>query len=115
VRLSLDLDWRYTSANEPAARLGGCTASELVGRTIWEVFPQAVGSELDRRFRWALEHQQPVEFEGSLAPAETRLAVRARPGPDGLTGERETLAAEPTLEQSERRRRLVAFEAPPSG
>ena len=118
---SLDLDWRYTSANEPAARLAGCTPSDLVGRTIWEVFPQAVGSELDRRFRWALEHQQPVEFEGSLEPAETRLAVRALPGPDGLAvyvqevserrrGERETPAAEPTFELSERRRRL-AFDA----
>jgi PAS domain S-box-containing protein len=115
---SLDLDWRFTSANEPAARLADCTPSELVGRDIWEVFPEAVGSELDRRFRWALEHQQPVEFEGSLAPAATRLAVRARPGPDGLTvyvqdvserrrGERQTLVAEPTLEQSERGRRLA--------
>jgi PAS domain-containing protein len=36
---ALDRDWRYTHANEKVAAFAGMPASKMIGRVIWEVFP----------------------------------------------------------------------------
>ena len=45
---ALDGQWRFVYVNEPAERLLEQPAHELLGRSIWSQFPQAVGSKFDR-------------------------------------------------------------------
>ena len=40
--IALDKDWRYTYVNKRAAELALKPASELLGRSVWEEFPEAV-------------------------------------------------------------------------
>jgi PAS domain S-box-containing protein len=40
-----DREWRYTFVNDAAARVLGKTKEELIGRSIWELFPEAVGNQ----------------------------------------------------------------------
>jgi PAS domain-containing protein len=42
---ALDRKWRYTHANDKVAAFAGLPASKLIGRVIWEIFPEAVGTE----------------------------------------------------------------------
>jgi PAS domain S-box-containing protein len=37
---ALDRDWRYVWVNAEAERLMGKTAAEVLGRSLWEVFPE---------------------------------------------------------------------------
>jgi PAS domain S-box-containing protein len=84
--VAVDKDFRYTHVNPAAEKFLGRPASEMLGRRIWDLFPQTVGSDYDREFRRAMELQTPVEFETAsrTAPGRT-LHVRAYPSPDGLS------------------------------
>jgi len=44
--VSCNKDWRVTYANKEAQRIGKKSPKELIGRTIWELFPDASKSEL---------------------------------------------------------------------
>src|SRR6185295_15814430 len=46
---ALDRDWRYTFVNEKVAELAGIPKDKMVGRVIWEIFPDAVGGEFYKR------------------------------------------------------------------
>jgi diguanylate cyclase (GGDEF)-like protein/PAS domain S-box-containing protein len=63
--LILDNHWRFLDVNPVALRdtFGGRLLSELVGKVIWEEYPQAVGSEFYNQYQTALTLNQPVHFE----------------------------------------------------
>src|SRR5262249_15556665 len=42
---ALDRDGRFTYVNDKAAEVAGLPKEELLGRGVWEVFPDLVGSE----------------------------------------------------------------------
>ena len=81
----LDRDWTCVFMNEAGGRLVGHHPAHLIGRNIWEAFPDAVGSIFEQRYRWALDHQEVVEFEEYFVPLDKWLSVRVFPCPDGLT------------------------------
>jgi PAS domain S-box-containing protein len=81
----LDTEWRFTYVNAEAQRHLGRSQSELVGRVMWELFPDAVGSDVERRYRQAVESGEPVAFDASSPPPlDVWYEVRAWPSPDGL-------------------------------
>jgi anti-anti-sigma factor len=81
----LDHRWRFTFVNAEAERLLGYARQDVLGRDIWELYPEALGTLWERRYRHAVETQQPVVFDMHLpGPPERWLEVRAWPGPDGL-------------------------------
>ena len=43
--IALDSNWIYTYVNSKAAEMHGRPADELVGKNIWELYPEQVGSE----------------------------------------------------------------------
>ncbi|HYH17172.1 MAG TPA: PAS domain S-box protein [Azospirillum sp.] len=57
---------------------------DLVGRRLWDAFPDVVGTVFHEQYAHALREQEPVEFEGYFAPLEAWFAVRAFPSRDGL-------------------------------
>jgi PAS domain S-box-containing protein len=81
---SLDPDWRFVSSNRNADRLFGEYAEDLRGRTVWDVFPELVGSTFETECRRAAGAGHAAEFEMQWLRTETWLQVRAFPRPPGL-------------------------------
>ncbi|MGY1803142.1 SpoIIE family protein phosphatase [Blastococcus sp. SYSU D00922] len=83
---SLDPDWRFTYVNAEAERVLASTREALLGGSIWELFPAAVGSDFEVHYRAAVETGAERVFEAYYPePLEAWYEVRAWPGPDGLS------------------------------
>lgn len=82
---ALDSEWRFTYLNSEAERVLQRTREELLGKNVWEEFPEAVGLAFYREYHKALHEQATVEFEEYYPPSETWFEVRAYPSEDGLS------------------------------
>ncbi len=61
---SLDSEWRFVSVNPAAERAPfGCPASELLGKVIWDVFPQLPGTRIHRHYLDAVELRRQEHYE----------------------------------------------------
>jgi PAS domain S-box-containing protein len=81
---ALDRQWRHTYVNQRALDYYGMKRADLLGRSLWEVFPAMRDSVFESNFRLALREQRSVSFE-ILAPVMERwLEVHAYPTPQGL-------------------------------
>lgn len=83
--LALDPDWRVTFLNSEAERLLQHTREELLGRDIWTVFPDAVGSDFQLGYQRAVAERRPVRFAAPFEPLGLQAEVSAYPHEDGLT------------------------------
>jgi PAS domain S-box-containing protein len=81
---TIDRDWRFTYLNAEAERVLHRGKGELLGRTIWEEFPAAIGTTFEHEYRRACEGNITVGFEEYYPPLETWFEVRAYPSPEGL-------------------------------
>ncbi|WP_345714067.1 SpoIIE family protein phosphatase, partial [Kineococcus glutinatus] len=83
---SLDRDWRFSYVNAQAERLLGFGREELLGSSIWGLFPAAVGSPFETHYRHAAGSGDVVTFEAYYPPPlDAWYEVRAWPDPDGLS------------------------------
>ncbi|MDF9746414.1 PAS domain S-box protein [Natrinema salsiterrestre] len=82
---ALDDEWRFTHVNDRAATLLGYSESELVGRNIWETFPNGTRSDLADRYREAMETQRPVSWERYSETLEIWMEIQAYPSETGLS------------------------------
>ena len=83
---ALDHDWRFTYVNAEAERVLARPREELIGGSIWELFPAAVGSDFEVHYRAAMTTGQERVFEAYYPPPlDAWFEVRAWPGPDGLS------------------------------
>ena len=60
--LALDREWRYTYVNEQVTKVTRIARKNLLGRSIWEVFPDMVGSEFYTQVYDAVAKQTPIQF-----------------------------------------------------
>jgi PAS domain S-box-containing protein len=109
----LDRDFRIVAINAEGVRLDGRPREEIVGKTHWEAYPEAV--ELAALYRKAMAERVPVSLEHCYAFENGRkawLEMRAHPAPDGglaifyrdISGRK---AADEALREREERLRLV--------
>lgn len=85
--IAMDRDWRITFINDSYARLVSAlypTKDLLLGRNLWECFPDIIDSPTGRRYRTAMEQQQQDTFEVFYVPLKVWLEVRVHPSPQGL-------------------------------
>jgi two-component system sensor histidine kinase UhpB len=82
--LGIDAEWRVVYANRRAREILG---RELTwsGQTLWEMFPQVVGSEFERSYRAAVETGEPCHFDAFFAPHRRWYEIHAYPSPAGLS------------------------------
>ncbi len=81
--VALDRDWRFTYVNPEAERLTGLPRGQMLGRSYWEVFPDARGTRVEAEFRRAVAEQVPVEFENYHESWGTWFDTNAYPARDG--------------------------------
>ena len=82
----LDREWRYTYFSETGARMLGLRAEDLLGRTVWDLFPAADDLLFGREYRRAMETGQPTHFEEFYpAPLNTWLECHCYPSSEGLS------------------------------
>jgi DNA-binding CsgD family transcriptional regulator/PAS domain-containing protein len=58
---AVDSSWRVTRFNAVAANYFGVRACDVVGRVLWQVFPQAPHTALGQQFLYAMRSRQMVE------------------------------------------------------
>jgi PAS domain S-box-containing protein len=82
---AVDVDWRFTYVNSVAEELWGRPREELLGKNLWEEFPQAAGSKYYRRLKRAMEEGVTTEFETLSSDLGAWVAGRAYPSQEGLS------------------------------
>jgi PAS domain S-box-containing protein len=65
---SLDEDFTITYFNPAAGRLLGRDPEEVVGRRLFEAFPEAKGSIFEEKYQQALQEGKTLEFEAYFEP-----------------------------------------------
>ncbi|MBG1239794.1 GAF domain-containing protein [Nostoc sp. NZL] len=82
---ALDKKWRFTYINGQAERLLQKNQNELLGKNIWEVFPEIIDTTFHREYHRAILEQVSVEFEEFYPSLNCWLQVHAYPAKDGLS------------------------------
>lgn len=82
---ALDNQWRFTYLNQQAELLMHRTREELLGKELWDEFPEAADSIFYQKYHQAVAQQVSLEFEAFYAPFDQWLEVHAYPSPDGLS------------------------------
>ncbi len=60
---AMDKDWKYIYVNDYHVFPEHITAKDMIGKTVWEIFPNAVDSDLYQQFHRAMIERIPVHFE----------------------------------------------------
>ena len=82
---ALDCTWRLTCVNPQAARLWMRPRGELLGRHLWEVFPEADGGPFHRMYAQAILTGAPAHLEEFHPPFNRWFEVHAYPSSEGLS------------------------------
>ena len=81
--ISLDREWRFIYANAEAQRSMDMTREELIGRSFWDVFPDARNTNLEKEYRRAMEDRVVVKFENFYIPWQRWFELRVYPDSEG--------------------------------
>ena len=81
----LDRDWTIAYVNANAESIYGRSREELVGRDVWDAFPEARGTVIEERYRTAMDTGEPGTLEVYFEPLDVHFDVRIWPDADGVT------------------------------
>jgi PAS domain S-box-containing protein len=81
---ALDRNWRYTHVNDKVAELAGWPKEKMVGRVIWDIFPEAVGTEFYEHAQHVMSTGEPRHGEFFYAPWNRWLDTRMYPTKEGI-------------------------------
>ena len=81
----LDSEFRFIRANRAMERSGRIARGGLLGRTLWESFPGAIGAEVERRYRQVVAESTEAHFTHDYKAERTDVVVEidAYPTPAG--------------------------------
>ena len=82
---SLNQDWNFTYLNPEAERLLARKRDDLIGRSLWEEFPELLGTPFEQNYRRVLAEQVALEFEASDAVGKIWFEMRAYPSGTGVS------------------------------
>jgi PAS domain S-box-containing protein len=82
---SVDKNWNYLYVNKRAGEIFGMNPADLIGKNVWEVFPEMVGGEFYKQSLKAMKTGVPVVFENYYAPDEQWFENRLVPTKEGMS------------------------------
>jgi len=83
--LSLDREWRFTYINGRGAAWIDRAPEDLIGKNMWDEFPEAVGGPFYHAYQRAMHDREPARCENFYAPLNLWLEVRVYPSREGVT------------------------------
>ena len=84
IHILFDTQWHYLYLNDSALAAIGQPRERILGRTLWEIYPELLGSNAERSFHQAMENGVPMTFECRL-PIATCWEIRCYPADEGLS------------------------------
>lgn len=81
---TLDVNWRFTYINANAAELFNQNNISVIGKNIWESFPETTGGEIYTAFQQAMNTQKEVFYEGYSSYFKRWTEISIYPATDGL-------------------------------
>ena len=82
---ALDGEWRFLYANRRALAFWDTTADQVIGRVIWQRFPQMVGTLNEQVLRRVRDEQRVITFEAPSPTMGIWVSVNVGPSGDGVT------------------------------
>lgn len=82
---TLDSQWRFTYVNGETERLLQRSRNDLMGRRIWDLFPELENAEFGRQLRDAAERNAAAVFDLYYEPWRQWFDLHAYPSETGLT------------------------------
>ena len=81
-----DSNWRYTFINGAAERMMGKSRADVLGKSVWDLFPESVGRVSYREMHRSMTERIALEFEDYNPRMNCWLACKTYPmGEDGLS------------------------------
>jgi len=81
---ALDQEWRFTYLNRAAVELSGIVRDDVLGKSIWEVYPQLRGTLFETQTRRAIADQVVLHFETPSVKPGLWREIHLYPKPQGL-------------------------------
>ncbi len=82
---SLDYQWRFTYISRRAEQLLRKPAEKLLGKGIWDEFPEAIGSNFYKNYHRASAEGVTLNFEEFYPPFDVWFEVNVYPFEDGIS------------------------------
>ena len=110
--VAVDAEWRYTYCNSAASRLIG-SLKDLIGRNMWEAFPEIVGTVFEEPYRRAMRDRVSITIEGPWGSPDALFECKLYPMANGglafsFRNVTQARLMERSLRESERRQRFLA-------
>jgi PAS domain S-box-containing protein len=88
AHIAVDRDWRIVYANQATNRvicpLTNLAPTEFLGRSLWDLFPLLIGTDVEREFRRALTDRVAVHLEVWFEPMGSWFETHLYPAAEGL-------------------------------
>jgi PAS domain S-box-containing protein len=79
-----DPEWCITFVNQQGAQIIGKAPEELIGKNVWNLYPDAFDSDCYQEFHRAVAQQVSVHFQEFYMSLNRWLEIHAYPAPEGL-------------------------------
>ena len=80
----VDEQWRLTFVNQQAEQIVGQPREALLGREVWTIFPDLVGTPFEAQARLAMASQESLHFEAQHSASQLWFSVQFHPADGGL-------------------------------
>lgn len=82
--VALDASWSFTYANAAALRMMGQAREDVIGRSIWALFPELIGLDAFEHLQAVASRGQERDFEQYLEGEQRWFEAHAFPAADGV-------------------------------
>lgn len=82
---ALSRDWRFISANEQSLITLGKSKEELIGRIIWDLYPESSAKFFREKYELAVQTRNPITFEYKIADTGNIVEFRVFPFEEGIS------------------------------
>lgn len=80
----LGKDWKFIFVNSPAERMLKRRREDLLGKSMWQEFPEAVGTSIEKHCHLTITEQSTARFEVFYEPLNTWFDFHVYPTEAGL-------------------------------
>ncbi len=83
--IAFDGEWRFTYLNREGAKILGCLPEELLGKNLWQEFPELANTSFGQLYQRVVAEGIPLELEDYYPPFKAWFAARAYPSKEGMS------------------------------